>query len=430
MGLISDLPRFTEQKKKEIMVTQWSDPQISYWHAGAPVRTVADALPATAEIVVVGGGLMGSCTAYWLARGGARVVLIEQQSPAFGATGRNGGFHVVGTGESYPDTIAKLGHSAAKSIYDLTLASRALLRQVLAEEQISCEYREAGRLSLALTEAEYSAMERSIAALHADGFSGERLDRAQVQELITTPLAPQILGAIYEDEDGLLQPAQFVQGIQAAAKRHGALLCAATVTGLATQPGGVRVSTTQGAVSAGAVVVTVNAWSGRLIPELQSLITPVRGQILNFAPLPPVFQCGVGASVTPTGEYWHQTPEGAIVLGGCRAAAPDGEVGLLAEGITPEVQSALDGVFPLLFPQLSGLKVARRWSGPMAFTRDFNPIADRVPGVDHAWVAGGFCGHGMPFGMRLGQLLAEAATTGERPEGMAALRLDRPSLQQ
>ncbi len=409
-------------------MTSWKDPQISYWHAGAPATTIADDLPATAEVVVVGGGLIGSCTAYWLAVRGVKVVLIEQQAPAFGATGRNGGFHVVGTGESYPDTIAKLGHTAAKSIYDLTLQSRALLRQVLAEEQISCEYREAGRMSLALTEAEYAGMERSIAALHADGFAGERLDRAQVQELINTPLGPDILGAAYADEDGLLQPAQFVQGMQAAAKRHGARLCAATVTAVASEGSGVRVTTDRGVVDAGAVVVAVNAWSGRLIPELQSVITPVRGQILNFAPLPPVFRCGVGASVTPTGEYWHQTPEGAIVLGGCRAIAPDGEVGLLAEGTTPEVQSALDGVFPRLFPQLAGLQVARRWSGPMAFTRDFNPIADRVPGVQYAWVAGGFCGHGMPFGMRLGQLLAEAATTDTAPQGMAALSLGRATL--
>jgi gamma-glutamylputrescine oxidase len=408
---------------------QWKVPQISYWHVGAPISLRPDSLPATAEVVVIGGGLMGSCTSYWLARAGVKVALLEQQSPAFGATGRNGGFHVVGTGESYAETIATFGHAAARSIFQLTIDSRTLLRQVLAEEQIACEYREPGRLNLALSEREYANYLPSIAAMAADGFQAERLDRAQVQELITTPLGPDIAGGLYAAEDGLLQPAQFVHGMQTAAQRHGATISLAVVQSLRQQGGDIQITTDQGTITAGACIVAVNAWSSRLIPELEGVIVPVRGQILNYAPLPVIFRCGAGAAVTPTGEYWHQTPEGAIVLGGCRAAAADGEVNLLAEGTTAEVQSALDNVFPQLFPQLEGLQVARRWSGPMAFTRDHNPIADRVPGLANAWFAGGFSGHGMPFGMRLGQLLAEAATTNSQPQAMAALEWARPSLQ-
>jgi glycine/D-amino acid oxidase-like deaminating enzyme len=64
----------------------------------------------------------------------------------------------------------------------------------------------------------------------------------------------------------------------------------------------------------------------------------------------------------------------------------------------------------------------------MAFTRDHTPIADCIPGIPHAWFVGGFSGHGMPFGMRVGQLLAEAATNGNTPAELHALRLDRPTL--
>ena len=73
----------------------------------------------------------------------------------------------------------------------------------------------------------------------------------------------------------------------------------------------------------------------------------------------------------------------------------------------------IEQVLPQLFPALhsahgeGALRVARRWAGLMAFTADYLPIADRVPGLPNAWVVGGFCGHGMPFGMRLGQLLAQ-----------------------
>jgi gamma-glutamylputrescine oxidase len=406
----------------------WNDPQISFWHTGAPLSLVPDTLPPSADVVVVGGGLLGSCTTYWLARGGARVVLIERGAPAFGATGRNGGFHVVGTAEAYPAAIARHGHSAAQAVYQLTMDSRALLRAVLEGESIDCEYREPGRLNLALSPEDHTRQRETVAAMQADGFAAELLDRTQVQELVSTPLGAEIVGGLYVREDGLLQPARFVQGMLAAARRHGARICAAAVEALAADGDSVQVSTSAGTIRAGAAVVAVNAWTGQLLPALRETITPVRGQILSYAPIAPVFRAGMGAALTPTGEYWHQTPSGAIVLGGCRAIAPDGEVGLLAEGTHPGVQSAIEHVFPRLFPELRGLQVAQRWSGPMAFTRDYLPIADHVPEIERAWFVGGFCGHGMPFGMRLGQLLAEAATTGARPKALHSLRLDRPTL--
>ena len=95
---------------------------------------------------------------------------------------------------------------------------------------------------------------------------------------------------------------------------------------------------------------------------------------------------------------------------------------------TLEVQTALEHILPRLFPALNGLRVEHRWAGLMAFTRDYLPIADHVPDIPHAWVVGGFSGHGMPFGLRLGQLLAETVTSGLPPVALKPFRLDRPTL--
>ena len=95
---------------------------------------------------------------------------------------------------------------------------------------------------------------------------------------------------------------------------------------------------------------------------------------------------------------------------------------------TPDVTGAIEAVLPRLFPELRNLKVARRWAGLMAFTADYLPIVDAVPGLPGVWVTGGFCGHGMPFGPRIGQLLAEAAMTGTTPSDLTPLRIDRPTL--
>jgi gamma-glutamylputrescine oxidase len=402
---------------------------ISYWQATAPGTFAPNDLPANSGVVVIGGGLLGAATTYWLARAGADVTLIEAQTIAGGASGRNGGFVVAGTAAAYPDAIEKHGYAAARAVWTLTLESRTLLRQALDEEAIDCDYREPGLLHLALGSSQLDRLARVVAALRADQFDAELLDRAQTQELIGTPLGSEIAGGLFASENGLLHSARLVQGLARAAARHGARICEATpALELLADGGGVLIRTPRGDLRASAAVVAINAWSAQLVPALAGLITPVRGQVLSYAPSTPVFRCGMGAAVTPTGEYWQQAPDGAIILGGCRAAAPGGDVDVTKLEPTPEVQAAIEQVFPRLFPSLGELRVERRWAGLMAFTSDGMPIADRAPDLPGTWVVGGFCGHGMPFGMRLGQLLAEAATSDAKPEALAPFRLDRPTL--
>jgi glycine/D-amino acid oxidase-like deaminating enzyme len=400
----------------------------SYWHVTAPPPVPSDPLPDAADVVVIGGGLLGSWTAYWLARSGASVTLIERTAISWGATGRNGGFVRAGTSEGYAGTVARLGREAAHAIWQLTEEGQVLVRQVVEEEGIECDYRTPGTLNLALTDESLAQMRQSLDVMLADSLPGALLDRRGVQELIKTPLGPEITGGLYFSDGGLLHSARYLAGIARAAQRHGARLCLAEVEGLVTVDGGTLVQTSRGAVRAGRVIVAVNAWTDELVPSLAGKIVPVRGQILSYDPLPSVFTTGVGASVAPTGEYWQQTLDGSIVIGGCRADAPRGDVGVCESVPTPDVIASIERVLPRLFPQLTGLRVAHRWAGLMAFTADYLPVADAAPDMPGVWVAGGFCGHGMPYGPRLGQLLAEAAAIGTTPAKLAPLRIDRPTL--
>lgn len=403
----------------------------SYWHNDTLGEELPPQEPPDAvEIAVIGGGLLGSSTAYWLARAGKSVALFEARTLAAGATGRNGGFMVEGTAASYLEAIALHGHDAARAVWALTHENRAMLRQLLADESIDCDYREVGDLRLALSAEEYERQQRIIAALHADGWQAELLDRAQTQEHIGVELGPSIVGSVFVRENGLLHSARFVHGLANAAQRHGAqIFQRQPVLKIEQSTAGLRLHLPERTVTAQAVVIAVNAWSDLLVRELHNLIIPVRGQVLAYAPIRPVFRCGMHATFMPTGEYWQQTPDGTIVLGGCRAIALNQDVGVRQAVPTREVQAAIEHVLPQLFPALSNeLRVVQRWAGLMAFTSDASPIADRVPGLDNAWVVGGFSGHGMPFGLRLGQLLAEAVQLGERPHELEPFRLDRPTL--
>lgn len=402
---------------------------VSHWQATSNTALSPDVLPAHAEIVVVGGGLHGVSAAYWLARMGARPVLIERGALAAGATGRNGGLVVAGTAEDYPHAIARLGHTAARTIYQSTIENHALLLEVLREEQINADYRDVGHLKLALHSSELAAQHHAAALLRADGFAVQVLDRAQTQKQIAMPLGEEIAGSMVLPNSGTVHSARLVQGLAQAAQRRGARIVPATeVYAIEPNRDGVQISTAAGVLHANRSVVALNAWSGTLLPALAKVVTPVRGQALAYEPIAPVFRTGCSAELTPTGEYWHQTAAGTIVIGGCRTAAADHDVGMRPQTASTEVQAAIETILPRLFPQLPPLRVARRWAGMMAFTPDYTPIVDRVPELPGAWAVGGFSGHGMPFGMVLGRALAHSVLEDAPVPLLAPFGLGRASL--
>ncbi|HJT59810.1 MAG TPA: FAD-binding oxidoreductase [Ktedonobacteraceae bacterium] len=400
----------------------------SYWQETVSHPVLSDDLPPVVEVAVIGGGILGASIGYWLARMGVISVVLERTRMAHEATGRNGGIVSIGPAEMYPAAITRLGYETAHAILTLTRENQALLLQVLEEERITCDYRETGSLSLALDAQQLTALTQEAMALQTDGIVATPLDRAQVQERIGTPLGPDIVGGRFKPATGVIHPIRLVQGLVKAAQRSGAKVCTATALRLMPRNGRVVVQTTRGALQAETVIIATNAWIGELLPQFAHLITPVRGQVLAYAPTGPIFSTAMSAAITPTGEYWQQRSDGTIVLGGCRAVAPGGDIGIRLNQPTVEVQMALEQVLPRLFPALGGLEVVHRWAGMMAFTPDYLPIVDRVPDMPGALVVGGFCGHGMPFALRFGQLLADALTRSTWPSALLPFRLKRETL--
>ncbi len=406
----------------------WTNP-LSYWQQTAFPLTFSSPLPHSADVVVIGGGLLGTATTYWLARTGTSVVLLEREGFAAGATGRNGGFVGCGPDEPYHEAIARVGYETARTILDITRENRVLLHQVLEEEAIVCEYREPGHLHLALREAERIAFLEGSRALQQDGVQAMWLNHAEAQEQIQTPLGREILGGLFVPESGLVHSVQLVQGLGQAAQRYGAHTVAAQVHQLRAEKEQVCLETSLGTLHAGRVVLATNAWIGDLLSQVAQVMTPIRGQMLAYQAVPPVFAPGITAALDDAEVYWQQTPQGVLLLGGCRSAAPGYDVGMRSNLPTIPVQRALERVFPRLFPHLSvHLQVTQRWAGLMAFTPDMLPIIDRVSSLPTTWIVGGFSGHGMPYGLRVGQLLAEAITQGSHPSELSAFRLDRPTL--
>lgn len=401
---------------------------LSYWHATAEPMIPEAELPSTAEAVVIGGGMLGVWTTYWLAKAGVDVVLLEKSAIGWGASGRNGGFLTGGGAIGYQRMIDTLGHEQAKSFFELSMEGQELPHQVVAEEGIDCDLRRNGTLGLALSEEELAAMTTEQELLARDGFTREILDRQQVQKLIATPLADEIIGASFARSGALLHSSRYLAGLARAARKHGARIVKGTVESIDARPDGATVRTSVGTIDTARVVTALNAWTDSVLPELKGAIVPTRGQILAYKPSKRVFTTAIGADTTPTGDYWQQTPDGTIIIGGARGDAPNGDSDIREMIFTQEISARIEQLLPRLFPELTSLEVDRRWAGLMAFTADGLPIVDHIESSDAVWFGGGFNGHGMPFGPVLGKLLANSIVENETASELAMLSRNRTSL--
>jgi gamma-glutamylputrescine oxidase len=380
----------------------------SYWLQDGPPVHAPPSGPLNCDVVVIGGGLCGTSAALHLAQQGVDVILLEGRRVAQSASGRNAGFLLQGTAERYSRAAAIMGRDRARRIHAMSLDNHRLMAQTIAEEQIDCAYQRRGSLQLAGSALEETELLESAALLREDGFEANTLRRDQL------PAALQHGGfsmGVHLPADGELHPARFVQGVAAAAVRHGARIFEdARVVHLdASCTGSVVAQTATAEVQAAIAIVATNARAGELLPYFIDKVDPVRGQMLATAPCEPLFDCPIYANHGY--DYWRQDEKHRVILGGWRNIDPDGEVGH-EESVRDEIQAKM-----VEFLRSMGVDVpiTHRWAGIMGFSRDGLPMVGPVPDAAGALAGVGFTGHGFGFGFLAGQALAVQTLEGVHP---------------
>jgi glycine/D-amino acid oxidase-like deaminating enzyme len=360
----------------------------SYWLA-EPAETLASTLTdGRPDVAVIGAGVTGCACALALAEGGLRVRVYEARRVASGASGRNGGFALRGGAMGYHRAREELGPEAAAELWQLT--ERYLDRM---ERLAGDAFRRTG--SLRLTDAhEADEVHAEYEALRQDGFDAEWV------EVLEPPLDELFVGAIRHPVDGALQPARWVRRLAEKAASAGAEVLEEN-----------RVESLDD-LDAEHVVIATDGYTRGLLPELDAVVGPVRGQVIATEPLSrQLYDCPHYAR--HGFDYWQQTPDRVLVLGGRRDRSPAEEY-TGEEGLTEGIQRELEGLAEQLLGEPP--RIAHRWSGLFGATDDQRPLAGRIPGHDGLWVAAGYSGHGNVLGLACGELVAGAILGQPPPE--------------
>ena len=365
----------------------------------------------TAEIVIVGAGIMGVSTAYHLARLGARrVVVLERDTVCSGSTALASG----GIRHQYGNRLG----------IELTTHSIVTYERFRDEFGVDPNFRQHGYLILIATDDELAIARRSVALQRSLGVDVQLLDAAATRSLCPYLNTDDLLGATYTPRDGYADPYLCATAIAARARDLGVVIKQQhEVHGFLRDGNRVRgVTTAAGMLEAPTVVIATGAWSG-VVGKLAGVDIPVRPHRRHkfmTAPFPAERIPAVTPFVIDPHRNFSLRREGpGLLLGHGRRDEPD--------GFSTEVDRSLESrvVERAIHraPVLADAKLMRAWAGLYEMTPDQTGIVSAVPGAAGLHVIAGFSGHGFMHGPIAGQLMAEMLVHG-RAVTMDASTLD------
>ncbi len=347
-------------------------------------------LPARADVVIVGGGIMGLALAYNLARRGVKeVVVLEGRYLNAGASGRNGGG--VRAQWSTPTMIR------------LAKRSIELCRRFAVAMGVNVWMRQGGYLFLAATAAQVARLEKNLRVHEANGLRTRLVTPDEALEIVPQLDASRFVAAAWNPDDGVVFPWPFLWGYASQAEALGARVLTFTrVTGF--ERAGRRIAavmTDRGRIGCEVVVNAAGAWS-KAMAALAGVALPnrpTRHEILVTEPAKPWL--GPLVSVLEDGLYFSQSQRGELVGGMGDPAEPEG----VEMGSTLRFLARFARAITACAPVTGSLRVVRQWAGCYDVTPDNNPILGPA-GFENFLQLSGFVGHGFMMAPAVTELMA------------------------
>ncbi|WP_347177392.1 FAD-dependent oxidoreductase [Glycomyces sp. L485] len=385
----------------------------------------------SADVVVIGAGIIGAACAEALSAAGVRVLVLDRAAPA-GATTASGEGNVL-LSDKQPGPELELAKASRRRWPQLLDEVRELIGPDLAE----VEWDPKGGLVVATGADEMGPLAALTAAQRAAGVEVEDLDAGQAREM-EPHLTDQLAAVAHYPDDAQVQPVLATAALLAAVRArggevHGGVRADGLVTGRSGEVVGVR--TGSDAIPCGAVVNACGPWAGHFSETIGAPIDvlPRRGVVLVTAPMPPFVRRKVYAADyvdavasaeadLQSSAVVESTRSGTVLIGSSRQRVA------FDDDLDVEVLRGLARGAIRLFPGLAAVPVMRAYGGFRPYTPDRLPVigADaRVPGL---WHATGHEGAGVGLAAATGLLLADLYTGREPVVDPGPFRVDRPEV--
>jgi glycine/D-amino acid oxidase-like deaminating enzyme len=397
------------------MVTPLSDyRQLSLWHDTVDdALTPRDALDGDAhyDLAIVGGGLTGLWTAYYLTERdpNLRIVVLEKEIAGFGASGRNGGW----CSALFPSDTAKLeklhGREAALAQRRAMIATVDEVGRVAAEEGIDCDFVRAGTLVFARSEAQLRAARADVA--EAASYGVDELT------LVAGTGASGALGATFDPACARLHPAKLVRGLARVLEARGVDIREQTEV---THWSRGEVTTKRGTVFCDTVIIALEGY-GATLAQTHRTVLPLYSLMIATEPLDDSTWDSMGIAHGQTfSDYRHlliygqRTADNRVAFGGRGARYHFGSVVRPHYDRVQPVFAHLSRALSELFPLTADARITHRWGGPLGVPRDWHASV-RFDPATRIGSAGGYVGDGLSTTNLAGRTLADlvAGTTSE-----------------
>jgi sarcosine oxidase subunit beta len=356
-------------------------------------------IPETADVVIIGSGVMGLSTAYYLKRKSVnRIIVLERDSVIGGhSTGRcAGGFrHQFSTNINV--SLSRLSIDLLAAFDDETHCGIGMNR---------CGY------LFALTENDDIASFRAAMELQKSaGIDTTWLSNGEIQKMLPMIECCDVVGGSYTGSDGLLDVGAIVNGYITSLKANGVIFLPKTpATGIVIRNGSVTsVLTPRGSISTSVVVNSAGPWAASVskMTSIDLPVTRVKQQLFVTSEIPWVSKDLPVVVFPGQGIGFHR--EGKGLLSGMHRMDPN--------GTDPNVDPAWEALhcekLVERIPSIARSSVASSWAGYYAMTADHHPIVGRVSGIIGMYSLAGFCGHGFMHSPACGMLMSEEIVDGK-----------------
>jgi sarcosine oxidase subunit beta len=366
----------------------------------------------TAEAIIIGGGIIGCAAAYYLAKRGSSVLVLEKEDGiGFGGSSRNGG----GVRQSGRDP-----RELPLAMY----AIRNIWPGLSGELGVDVEYCQGGNLRLGKNEEHAGILRNLTERALACGLDVRMITGDEARE-INPHLSRVVTTASWCPTDGHANPLRTTLGFYRKARDLGArFICGETVRGIRKIRGRARRVETGTAVYEGETIVLAAGYESRMIGESLGIDVPMLPMLLEALVtegMAPLFSQMIGTA--PADFYGHQSAHGSFVFGvdsGYEEFAKPGSPLSSAAAASMACRSILS-----YFPCLRDAKIIRSWAGWIDTSADNVPVISFVDEVPGLILACGFTGHGFGIAPAVGLFLSEMVLDGRASQDLSALAYDR-----